>query len=238
MHTAELDSAVRCTPRRLTPRCYFHRNILKGQCHEIFDPFLFAEKIRSGPHRNRQKRFREIFRLNPIWFSAVLDRAQISIIAVLDSAWIIAFPYHSWLDSALSRTAFRLNQRCPWQRSAWLSAVSDSDQDLGSGCPGTKITKLRIRRPFLIEFFKLFEKENHSTINVFDSSPTSCDCVSLRVLICFQKWISEFKRKNMSIAFAKFIIRLSWTCWTRQQPTLYPPPIPCTVRKVIQISAI
>ena len=34
---------------------------LKGQCHKIFDHF-FGQKTPSGPHMNRKKRFREIFR--------------------------------------------------------------------------------------------------------------------------------------------------------------------------------
>ena len=30
---------------------------LKGQCHEIFDPFLFNKKTLPGSHINRLKRF-------------------------------------------------------------------------------------------------------------------------------------------------------------------------------------
>ena len=31
------------------------------KCHEIFDHYFFAEKIRPGPDMNRQKRFRKLF---------------------------------------------------------------------------------------------------------------------------------------------------------------------------------
>ena len=34
---------------------------MQGQCHEIF-VYFFAYKIRPGPHMNRRKRFRELFR--------------------------------------------------------------------------------------------------------------------------------------------------------------------------------
>ena len=36
--------------------------ILKGQCHEIFNYYFCCLKDSTGPHMNRQKRFRELFR--------------------------------------------------------------------------------------------------------------------------------------------------------------------------------
>ena len=38
------------------------RLCLKGQCHEIVGHFFLNQKTPPGPHMNRQKRFREIFR--------------------------------------------------------------------------------------------------------------------------------------------------------------------------------
>ena len=34
----------------------FIKDVKKGQCHEIFEPFFEEKKTRPGPHLNRQKR--------------------------------------------------------------------------------------------------------------------------------------------------------------------------------------
>ena len=40
---------------------------LKEQSHEIFETFFYIKNTPPGPHTNRQKRFREIFRFAKIF---------------------------------------------------------------------------------------------------------------------------------------------------------------------------